>query len=147
MQNKKRIEFLIKAKKATYAGKGAEAKSSRPKSHDLIYEEDELRYIDTYLGGHQFAGEEALWENNIPFWAMNYCGRVLANTFEGDFLKEALLNVPEDIPFRGPREFKRGVFEYRCSVNGDFEWFNGYEEIFKDEIKIYECFFHGGLII
>ena len=31
------IEFLIKAKQATYAGKGAETASSRLKSHDLVY--------------------------------------------------------------------------------------------------------------
>lgn len=141
------IKFLIDAKKATYAGKGAETKSSRPNSHDLAYEKDGLKYIDTYLGGHQFAGEEALWDNNIPIWAMNYCGRVLSSEFEGDFLKKALLNVPENMPFRGPKEFTSGNFEYRCKVEGDFNWFNGVEEIFKEGKKVYECIFHGGLII
>ena len=34
------IDFLIKAKKKTYAGKGAETIASRKKSHDLIYRED-----------------------------------------------------------------------------------------------------------
>lgn len=145
--DKKIIGFLIEAKKVTYAGKGAETKSSRPNSHDLEYEKGGLRYIDTYLGGHQFTGEEALWDNNIPFWAMNYCGRVLSDEFEGDFLKEALFNVPENMPFRGPLQFINGNFEYRCAVDGDFEWFNGVEEIFKDGKKVYDCIFHGGLII
>lgn len=145
--DKRIIDFLIHAKKVTYAGKGVETKSSRPNSHDLNYQDGVLRYIDTYLGGHQFAGEEALWDNNTPFWAMNYCGRVLSDEFEGNFLKEALLNVPEDMPFRGPLKFKNGNFEYRCAVNGDFEWFNGIEEIFKDGKKVYDCLFHGGLIV
>ena len=35
--DKELVEFLIRAKKATYAGKGAETTSSREKSHDLIY--------------------------------------------------------------------------------------------------------------
>lgn len=35
------IEFLIRAKKNTYAGKGAETAATRPQSHDLIYREDE----------------------------------------------------------------------------------------------------------
>ena len=52
------IEFLIRAKKATYAGKGAETTSSRTKSHDLKYTEGDLMYYDTYLGGEKFAGEE-----------------------------------------------------------------------------------------
>ena len=68
------IPFLIKAKKATYAGKGAEAPSSRIKSHDLIYREDEFLYYDTYLGGEKFAGEETLWTAEKPYWSMNYIG-------------------------------------------------------------------------
>lgn len=143
---KRIIDFLIKAKKATYAGKGAETISSRLMSHDLEYEESELKYWDTYLGGLQFGGEEALWENNNPFWAMNYLGRVLSDEFEGDFLKEALLNVNEKNPYRGPELYKKDDFEYRCTVRGEFEWFNGEEEILKNGIKVYECIFHGGSI-
>ena len=87
------IEFLIRAKKATYAGKGAETTSSRTKSHDLKYTEGDLMYYDTYLGGEKFAGEEALWISETPYWSMNYVGRVTGENFSGDFLKEALLHV------------------------------------------------------
>lgn len=62
------VDFLLKAKRATYAGKGAETTPSRTKSHDLIYREGELTYYDTYLGGEKFAGEEALWIADKPFW-------------------------------------------------------------------------------
>lgn len=96
MDRKEVIEFLIRAKRATYAGKGSESLPSRPNSHDLEYEEGKLKYIDTYLGGEKFAGEEALWENNKPFWSMNYIGRIIADGFNGDFLKESLLNVPTE---------------------------------------------------
>ena len=41
------VLFLIRAKRATYAGKGAEADSSRPGSHALIYREGGLMYLDT----------------------------------------------------------------------------------------------------
>ena len=57
--DKKVIEFLIKAKRKTYAGKGSETVSSREKSHDLVYRENNFMYYDTYLGGEKFAGEEA----------------------------------------------------------------------------------------
>lgn len=144
--DKELVSFLIKAKQATYAGKGAETESSRVKSHDLIYREGEYMYYDTYLGGDKFAGEEALWISEIPYWSMNYVGRVTGDNFSGDFLKEALLNVPEDKPFRGPDEYVNGDYAYKCSIDGDFEWFQGYETIsYKGEI-IYECYFHGGLI-
>ena len=115
------IDFLIKAKRATYAGKGAETISSRMKSHDLIYRENDLMYYDTYLGGERFAGEEALWISDNPYWSMNYIGRVTGDNFSGDFLKEALLLVPFDMPFRGPQNYSNGDYLYQCSVTGAFD--------------------------
>ena len=146
MNKEKMIDSLLRAKRSTYAGKGPEMKPWRPESHDLKYEEGELLYIDTYLGGEKFAGEEALWENNKPIWVMNYCGRVTGKGFEGDFLKEALRNVLPDNPYRGPEEYIKDDYTYKCSVEGDFEWFSGFEEIFKSGQKIFECMFHGGFV-
>lgn len=103
-------------------------------------------YIDTYIGGEKFAGEEALWENGSPYWAMNYCGRIIANGFSGDFLKEALSNVPLNMLYRGPSQYKKGNFAYWCSVDGSFEWFIGHEEIYVGNDKVYECMFHGGFV-
>jgi transcriptional regulator with XRE-family HTH domain len=144
--NEKEIDFLCRAKKSTYAGKGAETISSRPNSHDLQYIEDDLKYIDTYLGGEKFIGEEAVWRDKSPFWSMNYIGRIIADGFSGDFLKECLLLVSKEYPYRGPLVYQKGDYKYHCIVNGEFEWFNGYEEIFYNDIKVYECIFHGGCI-
>lgn len=59
------IEFLINAKKNTYAGNNSiEQISTRPKSHDLKYEDGNYKYIDTYLGGERFIGEEAVFIDN-----------------------------------------------------------------------------------
>lgn len=140
------IEFLCRAKKSTYAGKGAEVSPSRPNSHDLHYSEGNLKYIDTYLGGKGFAGEEALWEEDVPIWSMNYMGRILDDGFSGDFLKEALLLVPKEQPYRGPMVFENGEYKYHCIVKGEFKWFEGYEEIFYNNKKVYEGIFHGGCI-
>ncbi|HBA04821.1 MAG TPA: transcriptional regulator, partial [Clostridium sp.] len=60
---------------------------SRPNSHDLEYTEGTLKYIDTYIGGEKFAGEEAIWQDDTPFWSMNYIGRILDERFLGSFLK------------------------------------------------------------
>ncbi len=144
--DKKTVEFLIRAKRATYAGKGAETASSRPGSHDLVYSEGDLTYYDTYLGGERFAGEEALWKSGVPFWSMNYAGRVTGAPFSGDFLKEALLHVPEDAPCRGPETYEKGDYRYTCPVDGDSGWFQGKENICFRGVTIYECFFHGGMI-
>jgi len=140
------IEFLIRAKKATYAGKGAKTASSRQNSHDLKYAEGPLTYLDTYLGDVKFAGEEAMWKDGVPFWAMNYVGRVIDDRFSDDFLRESLSLVPEEYPYRGPLHHQNGDYTYKCSVDGDFDWFNGIEEIFFQNIKVYELFFHGGAL-
>ena len=144
IMDKSIVEFLLRAKKATYAGKGAETEPSRPNSHDFQYTEGSLKYIDSYLGGEKFAGEEALWENGLPFWAMNYVGRVVSDCFSGDFLKEALSHVPEEYPFRGPKVYENGDYLYSCNIKGNVHWFQGSEEIYFKEDLVYECAFHGG---
>lgn len=144
--DEKMIDFLCKAKKATYASSGNKVDSSRPKSHDLMYCEEEYKYIDTYLGSERFSGEEAIWIANKPYWAMNYSGRVLDESFSGKFLKEVLSAVTKEHPYRGPLIYQNGDYKYHCIVNGEFEWFNGYEEIYFNEKKIYECIFHGGVV-
>lgn len=138
------VAFLIRAKRATYAGKGAETAAFRPGAHDLVYQEKNLMYYDSYLGGEQFAGEEALWVDQRPVWSMNYMGRVTGEGFSGDFLKDALLRVPENLPFRGPERYESGEYAYTMTCTGDFGWFEGREVIVLRGKPVYECRFHGG---
>ena len=140
------LSFLLRAKKNTYAAHGAEISSSRPASHDLRYAEGDFLYLDTYLGGLQFSGEEAIWKDGVPIWSMNYCGRVTGDGFSGDFLKQALLRVTKDAPYRGPSEYIEGEMRYLSRADGDLSWFQGYEEITLSGKRVYECFFHGGEI-
>lgn len=79
-------------------------------------------------------------------YAMNYFGRVLGQQFSGDFLKEALRHASPDMPYRGPEYYQSGEYTYKCSVAGDISWFQGYEEIYWNTQKVYECYFHGGLL-
>lgn len=58
--DKNAMEFLVRAKQAIFAGNGTKIESSYPNSKDWQYTENELKYLDTYLGGANFAGEEAL---------------------------------------------------------------------------------------
>ena len=48
--------------------------------------------------------------------------------------------------FRGPKIYTKGDYHYHCKVDGEFVWFQEYEEIFYMDEKIYECYFHGGTI-
>ena len=139
------IDFLIIAKKNTYAAKANETTSSRTNSHDFCYEDNNgYKYYDSYLGGEYFAGEEAVWLNGRAVYAMNYCGRVVSENFSGDFLKAALRAAPAEKPFRGPARYENGDNHYECTLHGDLDWFQGYEEIRWQGEQVYECFFHGG---
>ncbi len=140
-------DFLVRAKRATYAAKSGSVAPSRPKSHDLAYQEGDYHYYDTYLGGQCFSGEEAVWIKGEPVWAMNYSGRTIGEGFSGDFLKEALMNVPREHPYRGPLCFQQGSHAYHAVIQGSFDWFSGVEEIFFEGRKVYECMFHGGKVL
>ena len=138
------ISFRLEANVNTYAAFMNETESTRPDSHDFSYSNGPYTYHDTYLGGEQFAGEEAIWHEGKAQYAMNYAGRVLGQQFSGDFLKEALRKADKSMPYRGPEYYQSGEYTYKCKVAGDFTWFQGYEEIYCGGMKVYECYFHGG---
>ena len=140
------IAFRLEANVNTYAAFKNEVDATRPVSHDFRYENGKYIYQDTYVGGEEFAGEEAVWRNEQAIYAMNYMGRVLADGFSGNFLKEALRAADVKMPYRGPEIYQSGEYTYRCKVTGDFTWFQGCEEIYHGNQKVYECVFHGGLL-
>ena len=140
------ITFRLEANVNTYAAFKNEVDATRPASHDFRYESGKYMYHDTYVGGEEFAGEEAVWKNGQAVYAMNYMGRVLADGFSGSFLKEALRAADVKMPYRGPEIYQSGEYTYRCKVTGDFSWFQGCEEIYQGGQKVYECVFHGGLL-
>lgn len=142
----KLMEFRLEANVNTYAAYMNETASTRLDSHDFTYSKGPYTYHDTYVGGEQFAGEEAIWLDGKIQYAMNYLGRVLDGQFSGDFLKEALRKADLKMPYRGPEYYQSGEYTYKCSVTGDFRWFQGYEEIYCNDIKVYECYFHGGVM-
>ena len=120
--------------------------SSNSATDDFTYSSGPYTYHDTYVGGEQFAGEEAVWLDGKAQYAMNYSGRVLGQQFSGDFLKKALRHASPDMPYRGPEYYQSGEYTYKCSVAGEISWFQGYEEIYWNTEKVYECYFHGGLL-
>ena len=140
------IAFRLEANINTYAAFKNEVDSTRLTSKDFRYENGKYIYHDTYVGGEKFAGEEAIWKEGKAVYAMNYMGKVLADGFSGNFLKEALRAADKKMPYRGPEIYQSGEYTYRCKVTGDFTWFQGYEEIYQKENKVYECVFHGGLL-
>lgn len=159
------VDFLIEAKRNTYAGFGPKSSSSRPLSKDYKYQKGAFLYIDSYVGGECFSGTEVVWRDNSAIFSMNYCGRTLDEKFSGDFLKEVLRKVDVTAPYRGPEFYQVGEYIYQSKVVGDMRWFQGYEEIFYGRNnnssihnaklpmeaivkidKVYECYYHGGIM-
>lgn len=149
-------DFLVEAKKNTYANATVEKKaSSRVGSNDYEYSNDGMIYHDTYFGGTQFIGEEVVYVagSEKPVWGMNYYGVTLDHELSEEAmdkaLRPALMMVGQDdlIPVRGPKSFKNGEYSYTFEVEGDLECFNGLEQIYKDDKKIYELRCCGGKII
>lgn len=142
----KLIAFRLEANVNTYAASMNETESTRLDSHDFTYSNGSYTYHDTYVGGEQFAGEEAIWYEGKSVYAMNYIGRILGQQFNGNFLKEALRKADKDMPYRGPEYYQSGGYLYKCNIVGDFTWFQGYEEIYCNNEKVYECYVHGGVM-
>ena len=142
----KLMDFRLEANVNTYAAYMNETTATRLDSHDFTYSSGPYTYHDTYVGGEKFAGEEAIWLDGKIQYAMNYLGRVLDQQFSGDFLKEALRKADKNMPYRGPEYFQSGEYTYKCSVTGDFSWFQGCEEIYCNNTRVYECYFHGGIM-
>ena len=77
------IAFRLEANVNTYAAFMNETQSTRLDSHDYTYSNGGYTYHDTYVGGEQFAGQEAIWYQGSARYAMNYLGRVAA--FQREF--------------------------------------------------------------
>ncbi len=147
-------KFLIEAKKETYANAKVEkVTSNRLGSKDYEYKKDNMLYHDTYFGGVSFIGEEVVYVDNKPYWAMNYYGVTIDDNLEEEAmdaaLRPALMRVGEDksvIPVRGPSEYFNGEYKYIFTVDGTIDNFTGVETIYKNSKKIYELKCHGGKI-
>lgn len=147
-------EFLIEAKKQTYANENIEKVSnSRVDSFDYEYKKDNMIYHDTYFGGTKFIGEEIVYIENKVYWGMNYYGVTIDEEFSEEAmdkaLRPALMLVGKDdtvIPVRGPKEFISGEYKYTFNVKGTLDNFDGTETIYKNNIKIFELRCSGGLI-
>jgi len=143
------IDFILAAKKAAYAGDGSHSPPSRLASVDLPFQQGDYSYLDSYLGGYAFVGEEVVWFQGKPVWGMNYYGTMTVPetpTGFNTFLKEALRHVPVEAPYRGPHQFQEGKFIYNCRWKGSLTFFEGEEIIFREKKPIYRLYFHGGSI-
>jgi Domain of unknown function (DUF5680) len=143
--------FVVRAKRATYVGSGVVSESSRSGSHDLTYHEDGWAYRDSYFGGTDFLGQETVWYDEVPVWAMNYYGYILHPhlidpTQAGLTIKAALSAMYSEGRFLGGFEWIGPHGRYVDQSVGDVTRFHGQESILVDEVRAYTLDYFGGLI-
>lgn len=144
-------KFIVRAKAATYVGSGVLSLAHRPGSHDLEFYDGEFSYLDSYFGSTDFIGEEVVYYQGQPVWAMNYYGRVLeprriSSAEAGQMIKESLSHMYQEGRFLGGFEYNTRHGVYHDSNQGDVTSFTGREWITQDEVVVYELYYHGGLI-
>jgi hypothetical protein len=143
--------FIVQAKAGTYVGNGKKTKSCRKESHDLKFQEGPFCYLDSYFGGTDFIGQEVVYYDDEPIWAMNYYGRIIepekfTAAEAGQIIKESLSRMYEEGRFLGGFEYSFESGVYTDTSQGDLESFTGKEWITRDNLKVYELVYHGGLV-
>jgi hypothetical protein len=144
-------DFIVRAKSATYVGDGKTVASCRTASHDLAYQEGPFSYLDSYFGGWDFIGEEVVYFDNQPVWAMNYYGRILhpdriTAAQAGQVIKASLSKMYKEGRFLGGFSYTHEGFRYEDTSQGEFIAFSGREWITAEGLTVYELLYHGGLI-
>src|SRR5260370_42215763 len=73
------VDFLLEAKRTTYAGQGDEATVTPlvPGSKQLEYRDGDYLYRDIYFGMANFVGQEVVFHREQAVWSMSYAGGVM----------------------------------------------------------------------
>lgn len=144
-------EFLVQAKKATYAsGDDVSKIVESDHSKTLSFQEGDFRYHDNYFGGEPYGGREVVFLKNEPIYMMVYYGWVEKDVLEFKeiyrMLQRALLLIPIENPYRGPHEYKEGDYRYLNNFTGEIDRFSGEEWIEHRGREVYRARYEGGLI-
>ncbi|OQA93087.1 MAG: hypothetical protein BWY24_00728 [Microgenomates group bacterium ADurb.Bin219] len=143
-------QFLVDSNKAGYAGGEEKKWIKEPNGSTTIpFEKGEWRSDDNFYGGEPYGGRIVVFYKDKPHWMMVYYGWVTedveTNIVYG-ILRGALMKMPDDAPFRGPREYKEGKFTYTNKWIGDVEQYSGEEQITQGGNLIYKANYMGGLV-
>lgn len=143
--------FIVRAKANSYVGSAPKSLSYRPASHDIQFHEGSFSYIDSYFGGTDFIGQEVVYFQQQPVWAMNYYGRILIPSLidgaqAGQIIKTSLSKLYQESRFLGGFELTVGNSVYTDTNQGTVASFSGKEWITRQGQPVYELLYHGGMI-
>lgn len=143
-------QFLLDSNAAGYAG-GEEKKwiKETDGSTTIPFEKGEWKSHDNFFGGEPYGGRIIVSYQNKPVWMMVYYGWVTDGMETNSIyaiLRSALKQMPQDAPFRGPKEFIEDGLKYLNSWAGDIERYSGEEQITQNGKLVYKANYFGGLV-
>jgi hypothetical protein len=143
-------KYLFEANNSGYGNPTVKIEKADDGGHIINHTKDNWHFCDYFYGGHPYAGQEVVYKDDKPIWAMQYRGWVhntkLTSNDVYAFLRKALLKAPEQHPYRGPKEYVEDNLVYRNSWNGDMSNFVGEEIILKNNDEIYKGLYFGGVV-
>ncbi len=143
-------KFLIESNQAGYAG-GQEKKwiKESDSSTSIPYEKGDWRSHDNFFGGEPYGGRLVIFHKGKPVWIMVYYGWVSEGADINmiySVLRKALIQMPEEAPFRGPRQLVEGKLIYTNNWGGDVKSYSGEEKITENGKTLYKANYMGGLV-
>lgn len=152
--DKKAMDFLIEAKQKTYASQTEDA-AVRPLlmgSHQYEFVQAPFTYRDIYFGVRYFVGQETVYQDGRPYWAMSYGGGVKPHLSDAEtqdvyaFLQSVLRQISLDHIFRGPPEYQDNRYRYVNTWHGHVDRFYASEAICHQDAALYTMHYQGGLL-
>lgn len=144
-------QFIVQAKRNTYVGGAKRLIPYRLASKDIQFASGDWIYHDSYLGESDFIGQEVVYFQKNPVWAMNYFGYITkpdqmdAHT-AGLLIKSSLSKMYEEGRFLGAFAHSENNLRYVDTNEGNVTLFHGKEYIYRDDEVVYELLYHGGLL-
>ncbi len=140
--------FITEARRNTFAGGAAALDNPRLKgSKEFEFQKGDWFYQDIYFSGKaNIIGQETVYWNNKPAWAMGYFGDQLKED-PTEFLKQTLFALVDVCRLGGSCENKKKDLRYEDKGQGSLEKFSGEEKITMGGKPIYKLNYQGGLIL
>lgn len=143
-------QFLFTANKAGYAF-GDESKRIKESdgSTSIRFEQGDFSLHDNYFGGEPYGGRMVVFFKGKPEWIMVYYGLVVPSVKAESvymILRNALKQMPEEMPLRGPEAYQHEDYQYQNTWKGLLERYSGEEKILKNGELVYHANYLGGLI-
>ena len=142
--------FVVEAKSRTYAGGGGSVLAALPGEHEHAHERGRWRYRDRYVGGADFCGQEVVWHERAPVWAMVYYGTLLRpaeidGATAGRVIRAALTSLYAEGRFLGGWVMEVDGWRYEDTNSGEVGRFSGEERITRAGEICYRLWYAGGL--